>query len=90
MGAPISTSFELELRPVADIGNEILKLTVVPYAAAERTNGMASVFTGHEPNRACLEHSRQTSSWPPTPPTSSPSSSFIDSLTPFLKDVQRC
>ncbi|GFW26745.1 hypothetical protein TNCV_2851351 [Trichonephila clavipes] len=29
-------------------------------------NGMASVFTGHESNRASLGHSRQRSCWSPT------------------------
>ncbi|GFV43632.1 hypothetical protein TNCV_2679331 [Trichonephila clavipes] len=33
-------------------------------------NGMDSVFSRHESNRARLGHSRKTSCWPPTPPNS--------------------
>ncbi|GFW96782.1 transposable element Tcb2 transposase [Trichonephila clavipes] len=33
-----------------------------------RTNGMASMFSKYESNRACLGRSRKTSCWPPTTP----------------------
>ncbi|GFW05740.1 transposable element Tcb2 transposase [Trichonephila clavipes] len=36
-----------------------------------RTNGMASLFSRHESNRARLGRSRKTSCWPPTTPTNS-------------------
>ncbi|GFT51321.1 hypothetical protein TNCV_4954651 [Trichonephila clavipes] len=62
---------------------------------------MASVFSGHEPNRACLGHSKRLKCWSPTTPTTLlklerallekwdriPSFLLIDSLTPCLKDV---
>ncbi|GFX15798.1 transposable element Tcb2 transposase [Trichonephila clavipes] len=36
------------------------------------TNGMASMFSRHESDRARLGRSRKTSCWPPTTPTNSP------------------
>ncbi|GFS69631.1 helitron_like_N domain-containing protein [Trichonephila clavipes] len=39
-----------------------------PTAGRNRTNGMVSVFSRHESNRARLGRSRKTSCWPPTPP----------------------
>ncbi|GFX47136.1 transposable element Tcb2 transposase [Trichonephila clavipes] len=50
--------------------DEILRPIVVP--GRNRTNGMASVFSRHESNRARLGRSRKTSCWPPTTPTNSP------------------
>ncbi|GFX51086.1 transposable element Tcb2 transposase [Trichonephila clavipes] len=42
------------------------------FRGRNRTNGMASVFSRHESNRARLGRSRKTSCWPPTTPTNSP------------------
>ncbi|GFS97743.1 hypothetical protein TNCV_2558931 [Trichonephila clavipes] len=41
------------------------------FRGRNRTNGMASVFSRHESNRASLGRSRKTSCWPPTTPTNS-------------------
>ncbi|GFQ86882.1 hypothetical protein TNCT_639661 [Trichonephila clavata] len=68
------------------------------------TNGLSNAFTEQEPNRTYLGHSRQISVWPPTAPQPLlelesalleesdriPSSSSIDSLTPYLKSVRVC
>ena len=66
---------------------------------------MADIFSRHEPNRACLRHSRKTSCDASTTPnklskdwkdlfwrsgTECPSPSLITSLIPSLKGVQYC
>lgn len=43
-----------------------------PFWGNNHTNGMASMFSRHEPNRACLRHFRQTLCWDPTTSTNSP------------------
>ncbi|GFU95423.1 transposable element Tcb2 transposase [Trichonephila clavipes] len=43
-----------------------------PFRGRNRTNGMASVFSRHESNRARLGRSRKTSCWQPTINTNSP------------------
>ncbi|GFU88827.1 transposable element Tcb2 transposase [Trichonephila clavipes] len=43
-----------------------------PFRERNRTNGIASVFSRHESNRARLGLSRKTSCWPPTAPRNSP------------------
>ncbi|GFU49085.1 HTH_Tnp_Tc3_2 domain-containing protein [Trichonephila clavipes] len=43
-----------------------------PFRGRNRMNGMASVFSRHESNRARLERSRKTNCWPPNTPTNSP------------------
>ncbi|GFY09679.1 hypothetical protein TNCV_381731 [Trichonephila clavipes] len=40
----------------------------VSFRGRNRTNGMASVFSRRESNRARLGRSRKTSCWPTTPP----------------------
>ncbi|GFU61795.1 transposable element Tcb2 transposase [Trichonephila clavipes] len=42
------------------------------FRGRNRTNGMVSVFSRHESNRARLGRFRKTSCWPPTTPTNSP------------------
>ncbi|GFV37854.1 transposable element Tcb2 transposase [Trichonephila clavipes] len=43
-----------------------------PFRGRNRMNGMTSVFSRYESNRARLGRSRKTSCWPPTTPTNSP------------------
>ncbi|GFX01328.1 transposable element Tcb2 transposase [Trichonephila clavipes] len=43
-------------------------LVGISFRGRNRTNGMASVFSRHESNRARLGRSRETSCWPPTTP----------------------
>ncbi|GFS97776.1 transposable element Tcb2 transposase [Trichonephila clavipes] len=42
------------------------------FRGRNRTNGMVSVFSRHESNRARLGRSRKTNCWPPTTATNSP------------------
>ncbi|GFT32258.1 transposable element Tcb2 transposase [Trichonephila clavipes] len=53
-------------------GHIVLTSWRILFSRKNRTNGMASVFSRHESNRARLRHSRKTSCWPPTTPTNSP------------------
>ncbi|GFT14448.1 transposable element Tcb2 transposase [Trichonephila clavipes] len=62
-------------------------LTARRYRGRNRTNGMASVFSRYESNRARLGRSMKTSCWPPTTPTNSPrtgksSSGRVEQNTP--------